>query len=82
MTLTTTLAQRSGTAPAQVDEVLRLLALFGLIDRRSVDRAERDTNIYELRGQMTEAAIAERFEMAPRHVRRIVRTQIAIRRIS
>ena len=34
--------------------------------------AERDARIVELRGSMTEAALAERFGISARHVRRII----------
>ena len=37
-----------------------------------VDVAERDARIVELRGSMTEAALAERFGISARHVRRII----------
>ena len=37
-----------------------------------VDTAERDARIVELRGSMTEAALAEHFGISARHVRRIV----------
>jgi len=36
------------------------------------DVAERDARIVELRGSMTEAALAERFGISARHVRRII----------
>lgn len=36
--------------------------------------AERDARIVELRGSMTEAALAERFGISERHVRRIIHT--------
>ena len=40
--------------------------------RLDVDTAERDARIVELRGSMTEAALAERFGISARHVRRII----------
>lgn len=40
--------------------------------RLDVDLAERDARIVELRGSMTEAALAERFGISARHVRRII----------
>jgi len=36
------------------------------------DQIERDARIVELRGSMTEAALAERFGISARHVRRII----------
>ena len=38
-----------------------------------VDTAERDARIVELRGSMTEAALAERFGLTTRRIRQIIR---------
>jgi DNA-binding MarR family transcriptional regulator len=75
------IAGKIGIEPATVSEVIRLLELFGLVEPGAMDRSNRDLRIYELRAQMTEEAIAVRFDLAPRHVRRIVRTQMALRRV-
>jgi len=80
MTLTSTVAQRSGIEPAKADEVLRLLKLFGLVDEGVLQRAERDARIYELRAEMTTQALAERFGLTERRVQQVVRTQLRIRR--
>ena len=41
--------------------------------RLDVDLAERDARIVELRGSMTEAALAERFGLTTRRIRQIIR---------
>jgi hypothetical protein len=80
MTLASTVAQRSGIAKAQADEVLRLLELFGLVDKMTLARAERDAKIYELRAIMTTGALADRFGMTERRIQQVVRVQLRMRR--
>jgi hypothetical protein len=81
MTLSSTLAQRSGIAPAQAEEVIRLLGLFGLVDPMTIQRAERDARIYELRKGMTAQDLAERFGVTERRVRQVIKAQLEICRI-
>jgi hypothetical protein len=46
----------------------------------SFDLAQRDAKIYDLRGTMTEAAIAERFQIGKRYVQKIVQRQLLLRK--
>ena len=79
MTLSDTIALQSGIEPAQAGEVLRILALFGIVDPDTVIRAERDARIYELRAEMTAMELAERFGMTERRIYQVVKVQTRIR---
>lgn len=81
MTLPETIARQvPGIHVATAQEVLDLLRLFGLVDPVAIARQERDSRIYDLRSQMTEADLAARFDMTPRRVRQIIQVQMTIRR--
>jgi len=62
--LTTDLAQSTGILPVKIDEMLKLLDLFGILRYNAIDFYERASLIEELRCKgMPATAIAERLQL-------------------